>query len=172
MKAGPRKPWDVRPQPCRWLGASETTSALGWFSRPNVEMPLIPRSLGRMLPEAQGGAGVLDCRERTTLCQPVSRQSDCSLSTTFLLIRLFFTRAVLIKGPLSTRNTCSGVLLCLLMMPGIIKSGRNFQHRELGPPPPPPTPRSSAFSPSPPSSARYPLETDLGKQSVQVTVRV
>ena len=56
----------------------------------------------------------------------VSRQSDCSLSTTFPLIRLFFTGAVLIKGPLSTQNICSEVLLWLLMMPGIIKSGRNF----------------------------------------------
>lgn len=56
-----------------------------------------------------------------------SRQSNCSLRATFPLIRLFFTRAVLIKGPLSTQNICSEVLLWLLMKPGIIKSGRNFQ---------------------------------------------
>lgn len=87
------------------------------------------------LPDTQGGATVPspleDWRTRGTTPRPlptrVSRQSNCSLSTTFPLIRLFFTGAVLIKGPLSTQNICSEVLLWLLMMPRIIKSGRNFQ---------------------------------------------
>lgn len=123
-----------------------------------------------------------DWRTRGVVPHPlpthVSRQSNCSLSTTFHLIRLFFTGAVLIKGLLSTQNICSEVLLWLLMMPWIIKSGRNFQLRfawSFLPAPCPSSPHSapiSAFTHLPSFLGMVTLlETDLGKQSARIKIQ-
>ena len=108
----------------------------------------------------------------------VNRQSNWSLSTTFPLIRLFFTRAVLIKGLLSTQNICPEVLLWLLMMPRIIKSGRNFQLRfawSFLPAPCPSSPHSapiSAFTHIPSFLGVLTLlETDLGKLSARINIQ-
>ena len=141
--------------------------------------------LPSMLPDAQGGKhgprspGGLENQRGNSLpsANPCQSTVKLFLSTTFLLIRLFFTRAVLIKGPLSTQNICSEVLLWLLMMPGIIKSGRNFQLW-----------LAWAFLPAPPRKppalallSFHPLAllprvvtlwgTDPGKQSVHINIQ-